>query len=63
MSELLQRDGRDLDKWEHLMSVPMRFNRLIIYRPRLWHSAGESFGNSPEDGRLVQVMHFRTPPG
>lgn len=62
VSELLQRDGRDPDRWEHLMTVPMRFNRLIIYRPWLWHSAGESFGNTPEDGRLVQVMHFRTPP-
>jgi len=55
---LLQRDGNDPESWQHLMTVPMRFNRLILYRPWLWHSAGESFGGGLEDGRLVQLMQF-----
>ena len=37
---LLQRDGNDAAKWQFLMTVPMRFNRLLLYRPWLWHSAG-----------------------
>lgn len=59
IATLLQRDGNDPSKWEHLMTVPMRFNRLILYRPWLWHSAAEGFGSSLADGRLVQVLSFR----
>ncbi len=55
---LLAQDGPDLDKWEHLMTVPMRFNRLILYRPWMWHSAAPGFGDSPETGRLIQVLSF-----
>lgn len=55
---LLERDGRDPEKWTHLMTVPMRFNRAVIYRPWMWHSAGESFGDSIENGRLVQILSF-----
>lgn len=63
VGSLLQRDGSDTTKWQHLMTVPMRFNRLILYRPWLWHSAGESFGDSVENGRLVQLMQFTAPDG
>jgi hypothetical protein len=38
----------------------MRFNRLIVYRPWVWHSAGESFGSSLEDGRLIQLVAFQS---
>ena len=62
VESLLQRDGPDPAMWEHLMTVPMRFNRLIVYRPWLWHSAGESFGSSPEDCRLIQLRHSREEP-
>ncbi len=60
IAELLRQDGNDPDKWQHLMTVPMRFNRLILYRPWLWHSAGEAFGTSLEDGRLIQLVAFQT---
>ncbi|MFQ5773975.1 MAG: DUF6445 family protein [Kiloniellaceae bacterium] len=63
IAELLQREGNDPDKWEHLMTVPMRFNRLILYRPWLWHSAGAAFGGSLEDGRLVQLVGFQSRQG
>lgn len=58
IAELLARDGPDAAAWEHLMTVPMRFNRAIFYRPWLWHSAGEAFGDRPENARLVQVFAF-----
>ncbi len=60
IAELLRQDGNDPDKWQHLMTLPMRFNRLILYRPWLWHSAGEVFGTSLEDGRLIQLVAFQT---
>ncbi len=58
---LLQRDGPDLDAWEQLMTVPMRFNRAILYRPWLWHSAGPGFGDRPENARLIQLLSYRYP--
>lgn len=51
-------DSSNLDKWEHLLTVPMRFNRLILLRPWLWHAAGPSFGDDLESGRLVQLFFF-----
>jgi len=59
VAELLERDGNDMAKWEHTMTLPMRFNRLVLYRPWLWHSAGPGFGTSIEDGRLIQVFSFQ----
>lgn len=58
VDELLERDTCDDSKWEMTMRVPMRFNRLVLLRPWLWHTAGESFGNSIEDGRLIYLMFF-----
>lgn len=56
--QLLERDGTDDSKWEMAMRVPMRFNRLIILRPWLWHTAGPAFGDRLENGRLVYLMFF-----
>jgi Family of unknown function (DUF6445) len=58
----IQEDGNDLSKWEHLMTIPMRFNRLILFRPWFWHTAGKSFGDSIENGRLVQLFFWRAIP-
>jgi hypothetical protein len=43
------------------MTVPMRFNRLLLLRPWLWHTAGPGFGQTLEDGRLVYLMFFVRP--
>ncbi len=59
VAELLQRDGRDEAAWEHLMTVPMRFNRAILYRPWLWHSAGPAFGETPANARLIQLVALK----
>lgn len=58
IAELLQRDGNDETAWEELMTLPMRFNRMVLYRPWLWHSAGEAFGDSLQNGRLIQLLAF-----
>jgi uncharacterized protein DUF6445 len=56
--QLLERDGTDDSKWEMTMRVPMRFNRLVLLRPWLWHTAGPAFGDRLENGRLVYLMFF-----
>lgn len=58
VADLLERDTADDSKWELTMRVPMRFNRLVLLRPWLWHTAGESFGDSMENGRLIYLMFF-----
>jgi hypothetical protein len=58
---IIARDSTDMTKWEHLMTVPMRFNRLVLLRPWLWHTAGKSFGTSAENGRLIQTYFFVPP--
>lgn len=60
IAALLQAEGNDESRWEYLMTVPMRFNRLALYRPWLWHSAGAPFGDCLENGRLVQLVSFRS---
>jgi hypothetical protein len=46
------------------MTVPMRFNRLVLLQPHYWHTSGEAFGDSIENGRLVYLMFFmRGQPG
>lgn len=57
-TDIIERDGMDDSCWETTMSIPMRFNRLILLRPWLWHTAGPGFGDSMENGRLVYLMFF-----
>lgn len=56
--DILDKDGLDHSKWERTMTIPMRFNRLVLLQPQYWHTAGPSFGNSVENGRLVYLMFF-----
>lgn len=44
--------------WQAILEVPMRHNRLIMYRGDFFHSIGEVFGRDMQDGRLVQLFFF-----
>ena len=48
----------DPSKWEKVMTLPMRFNRLVLFRPWLWHAAASGFGDRNENGRLIQGLFF-----
>ncbi|MBL4787862.1 MAG: hypothetical protein JKY60_02000 [Kordiimonadaceae bacterium] len=48
----------DASKWEEIMTIPMRFNRLMIFRPQQWHDAGVSFGDCKENGRLIYLGSY-----
>ena len=57
--EIIERDGADRSKWELTSVAPMRFNRLVLLRPWLWHTAAPGFGDRPENGRLIHVLFFQ----
>ena len=56
--DILDKDALDRSEWEHTMTIPMRFNRLILLQPQYWHTAGPGFGDSLENGRLIYLMFF-----
>ncbi|WP_374602264.1 DUF6445 family protein [Niveibacterium sp.] len=49
-------DGRDA--WEPIVELPMRNNRLVLYRGHFFHSLSNVFGSTLQDGRLVQLFFF-----
>lgn len=62
IEDVVNRDTTKPAKWERTMRVPMRFNRLILFKPWQFHNAGPGFGNDPETGRLVHLMFFAAKP-
>ena len=61
-ADILQKDALDPGQWDQVLSVPMRYNRLILIQPYFWHTAGPGFGDSVENGRLVYLMFFNRVP-
>jgi hypothetical protein len=59
VEKIMKPHSSDRSKWESTMLVPMKFNRLILFRPWFWHGAGPGFGSSPENGRLIHLLFFR----
>lgn len=51
-------DTKNPEAWEHVMHVPMRFNRMILFRPWFFHDAGPGFGTNIRDGRLVYLQFY-----
>ena len=58
IDDVVNKDTLHSARWERTMRVPMRFNRLILFSPWMFHNSGAAFGNSPETGRLVNLMFF-----
>lgn len=61
LDEVINDNTNDYDKWEKTMTIPMRFNRLVIIKPQQYHDAGVSFGDSVENGRLIYVNGYNHP--
>jgi hypothetical protein len=53
-------EGLDRSKWEEVLRVEMRPNRLVLIRGRLFHSHSWLFGDTLENGRLVQLYFLNS---
>lgn len=58
IGEVINRDTLRPAAWEKTFTVPMRFNRLVLFSPWMFHNAGRPFGTTPENGRLIQTLFF-----
>lgn len=58
VEDVVNKDTLKPARWERVMTAPMRFNRLILFSPWLFHNSAQGFGKGPEDGRLVYLMFF-----
>jgi len=57
---IVGRDSQDYTKWEQTDFISNRFNRLVLYRSNQFHAACNYFGDSLQDGRLIQTFFFDT---
>jgi hypothetical protein len=58
IEQVVNQDTLKPSRWEKSFTAPMRFNRLILFNPWLFHNAAAGFGAGPDDGRLVYLMFF-----
>ena len=56
--DVVNADTSKPSRWEKQFTVPMRFNRLILFSPWMFHNSARGFGSGPQDGRLVHLMFF-----
>jgi hypothetical protein len=56
--DVILRDTNDRSKWELTRHVAMKFNRLVLFRPWLWHLADDGFGDCVANGRLIYLMSY-----
>ncbi|MGN6689922.1 MAG: DUF6445 family protein [Sphingopyxis sp.] len=62
VEDVVNRDTTKPSAWEKTFTAPMRFNRLILFSPWMFHNSAPGFGAGPDDGRLVYLMFFAPAP-
>ncbi|MFW2349061.1 DUF6445 family protein [Qipengyuania sp.] len=58
IADVVNKDTTQPAKWERVMRVPMRFNRLVLFSPWQFHNAAPGFGSGADDARLVTLLFF-----
>ena len=56
------RDRFDLEKWDITLTVPIQYNRLVLYNAKLFHRNASAWGTNIRDARLVQSFFIFTEP-
>lgn len=52
----LETEGLDESLWEKTLSIPYKYNRLVLFRPWLLHSPGPAFGDKLDNARVIQTL-------
>ena len=50
IEEVVNADTLKPSRWEKQFTVPMRFNRLILFSPWMFHNSARAFGTGPGGG-------------
>jgi hypothetical protein len=58
VADVVNKDTLKPSAWERTFTAPMRFNRLILFSPWMFHNGRGGFGSTPETARLVYLMFF-----
>jgi hypothetical protein len=58
LRKMLRRDRFRPKRWLEVESVPFRFNRAVLFRSGLLHSATRYFGSRLADERIYHAFHF-----
>ena len=58
IEDVVNRDTNRRSAWDKSFTLPMRYNRLILFNPWLFHDAARAFGDRPDNARLVMLMFF-----
>jgi hypothetical protein len=56
LKDFLETDGMDESLWDKTLEVPYRYNRLVLFRPWMFHSPGRNFGTTKENCRVLQTF-------
>lgn len=52
----LETEGLDESRWDKILTVPYKYNRLAIFKPWMFHSPGKPFGTDDTNCRLIQTF-------
>lgn len=65
LDDFIIKSSKSQSRWEEIMQVPMKFNRLIVYRANQFHAAtpegknkNPGFGKGLKNGRLTMNFFF-----
>lgn len=57
-AKIIMEDSNKRSKWDITMTVPSRYNRLLVLNADYMHAATESFGTNRVNSRLVLSVFF-----
>lgn len=59
LKKFLDTEGVDYSKWDRVLTIPFKYNRIVLFRPWLFHSPGIAFGDNLDNCRLIQTFFLK----
>jgi hypothetical protein len=59
MQYFFETQGIDESKWNVELNVPFKYNRMVLFRPWLWHGIAGHFGDNILNSRLTQLLFLK----